>query len=151
MKHEEIWKHIDEKLSGLGITRNHIQTACEKAKLNPFKGAQWTREDRSRFSTELRKASKPLIVAANKADKEPATANIERIRAAGYKVVPNLRRGRAGPPPRLRGRAHKIHARRQGLHDTPPREAQPQPDQGTGESSGRRSSRCGAALGSRRR
>lgn len=88
MKHEEIWKHIDEKLSGLGITRNHIQTACEKAKLNPFKGAQWTREDRSRFSTELRKASKPLIVAANKADKEPAKANIERIRAAGYKVVP---------------------------------------------------------------
>lgn len=88
MKHEEIWKHIDEKLSGLGITRNHIQTACEKAKLNPFKGAQWTREDRSRFSTELRKASKPLIVAANKADKDPAKANIERIRAAGYKVVP---------------------------------------------------------------
>lgn len=88
MKHEEIWKHIDEKLSGLGITRNHIQIACEKAKLNPFKGAQWTREDRARFSTELRKASKPLIVAANKADKEPAKANIERIRAAGYKVVP---------------------------------------------------------------
>ncbi len=88
MKHEEIWKHIDEKLSGLGITRNHIQTACEKAKLNPFKGAQWTREDRAKFSTELRKASKPLIVAANKADKEPAKANIERIRAAGYKVVP---------------------------------------------------------------
>ena len=88
MKHEEIWKHIDEKLSGLGITRNHVQTACEKAKLNPFKGAQWTREDRARFSTELRKASKPLIVAANKADKEPAKANIERIRAAGYKVVP---------------------------------------------------------------
>lgn len=88
MKHEEIWKHIDEKLSGLGITRNHIQAACEKAKLNPFKGAQWTREDRSRFSTELRKASKPLIVAANKSDKEPAKANIERIRAAGYKVVP---------------------------------------------------------------
>jgi len=88
MKHEEIWKHIDEKLSGLGITRNHIQTACEKAKLSPFKAAQWTRDDIRRFSTELRKASKPLIVAANKADKEPAKANIDRIKAAGYRVVP---------------------------------------------------------------
>jgi ribosome-binding ATPase YchF (GTP1/OBG family) len=88
MKHEEIWKHIDEKLSGLGITRNHIQIACENAKLNPFKAAQWTRENISKFSTELRKASKPLIVAANKADKDPASQNIERIRTAGYKVVP---------------------------------------------------------------
>jgi len=88
MKHEEIWRHIDEKLSGLGITRLHIQNACEKAKLNPFKAAQWTREDLHRFTTELRKSSKPLIVAANKADKEPATENIEKIKAAGYKVVP---------------------------------------------------------------
>ncbi len=88
MKHEEIWKHIDEKLSGLGITRFHIQAACERAKLNPFKAAQWAREDIRRFSTELRKASKPLIVAANKADKEPAKSNIERIKAAGYRVVP---------------------------------------------------------------
>ncbi len=88
MKHEEIWKHIDEKLSGLGITRSHMQTACERAKLNPFKAAQWTREDIRRFSSELRKASKPLIVAANKADKDPAQQNIEKIKAAGYKVVP---------------------------------------------------------------
>ncbi len=88
MKHEEIWKHIDEKLSGLGITRQHMQTACERGGLNPFKAAQWNRQDIARFSTELRKASKPLIVAGNKADRDPAPANIERIRAAGYRVVP---------------------------------------------------------------
>ena len=88
MKHEEIWKHIDEKVSGLGITRNHMQIACEKAKLNPFKAAQWTKVELRVFCTELRRASKPLIVAANKADKEFAAENIEKIRAAGYKVVP---------------------------------------------------------------
>ena len=88
MKHEEIWKHIDEKLSGLGITRGHIQIACERAGLNPFKAAQWSRQDIARFSTELRKASKPLIVAGNKADRDTAPGNIERIKAAGYRVVP---------------------------------------------------------------
>jgi len=119
MKHEEIWKHIDEKLSGLGITRNHVQTACEKAKLNPFKGAQWTREDRVRFSTELRKASKPLIVAANKADKEPAKANIERIRAAGYKVVPTCAEAELALR-RASEQGSSNTAWRQRLHDTPP-------------------------------
>ncbi len=88
MKHEEIWKHLDEKINGLGITRNHIQSACERAKLNPFKAAQWTKAELRGFCTELRKVSKPLIVAANKADKDPASENIEKIRAAGYRVVP---------------------------------------------------------------
>jgi ribosome-binding ATPase YchF (GTP1/OBG family) len=88
MKHEEIWKHIDEKVSGLGITRGNIQSACERAKINPFKAAQWTKTELRSFCTELRKASKPLIIAANKADKDPAPQNIEKIKAAGYMVVP---------------------------------------------------------------
>ncbi len=88
MKHEEIWKHLDEKINGLGITRSHIQNACERTKLNPFKAAQWTKVELHGFCTELRKASKPLIVAANKADKDPAPQNVERIKAAGYRVVP---------------------------------------------------------------
>jgi ribosome-binding ATPase YchF (GTP1/OBG family) len=88
MKHEEIGKHIDEKVSGLGITRGNIQNACERAKINPFKAAQWTKTELHSFCTELRKASKPLIIAANKADKEPALQNIEKIKAAGYMVIP---------------------------------------------------------------
>lgn len=88
MKHEEIWKHIDEKVNGLGITRSNIQNACERAKINPFKAAQWTKTELHSFCTELRKASKPLIIAANKADKEPAPQNIEKIKAAGYMVIP---------------------------------------------------------------
>jgi ribosome-binding ATPase YchF (GTP1/OBG family) len=88
MKHEEIWKHIDEKVNGLGITRGNIQNACERAKINPFKAAQWTKTELHSFCTELRKASKPLIIAANKADKDPAPQNIEKIKAAGYMVIP---------------------------------------------------------------
>jgi ribosome-binding ATPase YchF (GTP1/OBG family) len=88
MKHEEIWKHIDEKVNGLGITRGNIQNACERAKISPFKAAQWTKTELHSFCTELRKASKPLIIAANKADKEPALQNIEKIKAAGYMVIP---------------------------------------------------------------
>ena len=87
-KREEIGKHIAEKLTGLGIGRGHIQAAHERASLNPFKASTWSREDFARFVKELRRASKPLIVAANKADKEHAAENIERIRGKGYRVVP---------------------------------------------------------------
>jgi ribosome-binding ATPase YchF (GTP1/OBG family) len=87
-KREDISRHLDEKLSGLGINKNHILMACNNAKLNAFKAAQWSRADLAKFASELRKVSKPLIVAGNKADKDCAPSNIERIRAAGYKVVP---------------------------------------------------------------
>ena len=88
MKKEDISKHLDEKLTGLGITRDQIHVACIVAKLNPIRPGQWSKEDMRRFATELRKASKPLIIAANKADKDFAIENIERIRKTGYRVVP---------------------------------------------------------------
>jgi ribosome-binding ATPase YchF (GTP1/OBG family) len=85
---EEIGNLLENKLTGLGINRSHIATAATNAKIDPYRASFWSKEDISLFVTELRKSSKPLIVAANKADKEPAVKNIERIQQAGYSVIP---------------------------------------------------------------
>jgi ribosome-binding ATPase YchF (GTP1/OBG family) len=85
---EHIAKHLDEKLTGLGIDRNQITQAVTDAGLNGFNTVNWTDEEFSKFILNLRKVSKPLIVAANKADRDGAEDNIERMKEAGYLVVP---------------------------------------------------------------
>lgn len=87
-KKEPIYAHLGEKITGLGINRKEIADAIRRTGLDAFKPTKWSEEDISNFVTELRKVSKPLIVAANKADKEFAKENVERIREAGYHVVP---------------------------------------------------------------
>ena len=57
---EAISKHLEEGLTGLGINRYQISQAVQRAGLDEFKSAQWT-------------------------EAEP---NIERIREAGYSVIP---------------------------------------------------------------
>ena len=85
---EHIAKHMEERLTGLGINRYQITQAVNDAGLNGFNSANWTDEEFDKFIVQLRKSSKPLIVAANKADRDGADKNVERIREAGYLVVP---------------------------------------------------------------
>jgi len=85
---EEIGRHLEGKLTGLGMNRTHIAAAVERTGLDAYRAREWSVDDLTRFVSELRKASKPLIVAANKADREHAEENTERLRKAGYRVVP---------------------------------------------------------------
>jgi ribosome-binding ATPase YchF (GTP1/OBG family) len=85
---EEIGIHLEPRLTGLGMNRSHIAVAIESSGLDAHGPANWSHDDLALFVTELRKASKPLIVAANKADKDPAMENVERLKDSGYEVVP---------------------------------------------------------------
>jgi len=85
---EEIGRHLEEKLTGLKMDRGHISAAVDEAGLNAHRARSWSDDDIAQFVTGLRKASKPLIVAANKADREYAEENVELLRDAGYLVVP---------------------------------------------------------------
>lgn len=87
-KKEDISKHLYEKLTGLGIKRFDVTSAVQTAGLDGFKSTKWNQDEFSSFITYLRKASKPLIVAANKADREGTEENIQRMRQAGYVVIP---------------------------------------------------------------
>jgi ribosome-binding ATPase YchF (GTP1/OBG family) len=85
---EHIAKHMEEKLTGLGINRFQILKAVNDTGLNGFNSVNWTEKEFNRFILKLRTVSKPLIVAANKADRDGAEINVKRIFDAGYKVIP---------------------------------------------------------------
>lgn len=77
MKKVPIERLLGEKLSGLGIDEDDIKRASRQADMK-------SRE----FATILRKESKPIIIAANKIDKESAQKNYEQIKDKHDNVIP---------------------------------------------------------------
>ena len=85
---KNISESLEQQLSGLGINVDHMAQALEETGLDPYKPTTWSREELGYFATELRKASKPMMVAANKADQAAAEENVKRLMKEGYSVVP---------------------------------------------------------------
>ena len=79
---------LERRLSGLAIRRSHIVEAIRAVGLDPSKPTSWSDDDLYKFADELRKASKPMLIAANKVDIPAADENVERLRETGYLVVP---------------------------------------------------------------
>jgi len=89
-KYEELdlVKEIAGRFSGLGIKESHVALAFREAGVDRSDPERWSDDDLLRFVAEVRKASKPIMIAANKADVPAAEPNIERLRQRGYLVVP---------------------------------------------------------------
>jgi len=84
----DLVKAIAERMSGLGIKEEHVAYAMRAAAVDRENPDGWSDDDIMRFAYELRKVSKPIVVAANKADLPEAEPNVERLRQKGYIVVP---------------------------------------------------------------
>ena len=85
---EKLVEALEKRLSGLAIKRHHIVEAVRKAELDPNRPSSWSDDDLYAFADELRRASKPMLIAANKIDMPTAEDNLERLRETGYLVVP---------------------------------------------------------------
>ncbi len=81
---------LQERLSGLKISRSHIQKALRDSGLKADSADKWTDSDLRLFISALRHAAKPIIIAANKIDRPTAPENYLRLKAAfpDYLVVP---------------------------------------------------------------
>ncbi len=79
---------LEERLSGLAIRRAHISEALRKTELNVEKPTSWSEENVVKFLDTLRRIAKPMLIAANKIDVEPAEENIERLEKLDYIVIP---------------------------------------------------------------
>jgi len=79
---------LSRRLSGLGIREAHIHAVMDETSLDESKPSGWKEEQFIRLAGEMRRAAKPLIVAANKIDVPNATAGAKRLAEAGYDVVP---------------------------------------------------------------
>jgi ribosome-binding ATPase YchF (GTP1/OBG family) len=79
---------LEERLTGLGIRRQHVGEAIRRANLNVDKPTTWSDEDFYRFIDTLRRISKPMLIVANKIDLPTAEANLERMKELDYMVIP---------------------------------------------------------------
>mgnify|MGYP000129570004 CR=1 FL=1 len=79
---------LARKFSGLRIGEKLIQDVLHELGLDSGKPSRWSEEQIFSFVRELRKTSKPIIVAANKIDIPEAEDGVKRLKEAGYAVVP---------------------------------------------------------------
>ncbi len=84
----DLVKEIAERMSGLGVKESHVAEAFRRVAVDRADPERWSDENLLRFVSELRKCSKPIVIAANKCDVPEAEANVHRIRDRGHVVVP---------------------------------------------------------------
>ena len=82
----KIERAVYEQLSGLGVTEGKIANALREVDL-PENIKDWTDDDLMKLAKSIRKHTKPMILAANKADIAPNEI-IEKLKETEYKAVP---------------------------------------------------------------
>jgi hypothetical protein len=83
----EALEELEGRLSGLGITSRDVREALDRLGLLGKSPYGWS-DHLEEFVRELRAIAKPMLIAANKVDVPTARGNLERLRAAGFEVVP---------------------------------------------------------------
>jgi len=71
---------LAKQLSGLNVNETMIAAVIKKFNLDPSKPVHWAEKDLNDIAVELRKITKPMIIAANKIDVPTAKDNLERIK-----------------------------------------------------------------------
>jgi len=88
-EHQNIVKALAKQLSGLKVNEKMVEQSIKKLNLgeNP---TRWNQNNLYELAKELRKLSKPMIIAANKIDVPGAEENYERIKQEfpHYLIIP---------------------------------------------------------------
>ncbi|UCH71851.1 MAG: redox-regulated ATPase YchF [Thermoplasmatales archaeon] len=87
---KKIDKMLADKLTGLGIKEEHIQNSIKKLNLDINKPSQWTDDEFLQLSDNVRKISKPMLIAFNKCDiaNNEFMKKSDEIKNKGYVIVP---------------------------------------------------------------
>ncbi len=87
---KEIQTALANQLSGLHVTAPLVEEAIAKLNLNKEKPIQWTEVELGGLAQELRKKTKPIIIACNKVDVPVAKENVQRLREKfpQYQFIP---------------------------------------------------------------
>ena len=82
-------KALSKQLSSMRVTEGLIKTVREKLNLS-HDIMKWDRKDLLNVATELRKATKPMVIACNKIDVKGASENYERLKRdfPGHLIIP---------------------------------------------------------------
>ncbi len=88
-EHTDIAKALAKQLSGLRVDEDLAKETIRSMALDPEKPASWTQEQRLALASAFRKATKPLVIAANKIDVPGAADNFTRLteQFPSYRIV----------------------------------------------------------------
>src|SRR5260370_9053612 len=73
-------KALAKELAGIGVKLEHVIAALETANLSAKHPKDWKEEDSRKFSENIRLASKPTLIIANKRGLAYSEKNFERLR-----------------------------------------------------------------------
>ena len=77
---QDFAKEVAKQFSGLRVKEDDVKSVLIKLKLNPEKPTSWTKEDLENFTETLRHSTKPMLIAANKIDKQGAEENLKKLK-----------------------------------------------------------------------
>jgi ribosome-binding ATPase len=80
---------LSNRLSGLSINEQLIRNSMDQIGLTKKPG-KWTDEDMLLLSKQIRIGSKPIIIAANKADLQSSDHNLEKLKNIGRPFIPTV-------------------------------------------------------------
>ena len=78
---------IANQFSGLKVKENDVKEVVRKLGYDSEKSSEWTEEQLKEFAHELRRISKPMIIAANKIDKEDSAENLKKLKEAYPELI----------------------------------------------------------------
>jgi ribosome-binding ATPase YchF (GTP1/OBG family) len=84
---QKLEQMLAKRLSGLAIGSSHIADALDETGLRYKKTISWTQEDIINFCKTIRLKSKPIVLAANKADLTAVDKNINAMKKTGRDVI----------------------------------------------------------------
>ncbi|MEM4259886.1 MAG: redox-regulated ATPase YchF [Candidatus Woesearchaeota archaeon] len=89
-EHKKIEIELAKQLSGLRVNEDIAKQAIKNLKLNPDKPAEWSEDELLTLASELRKKTKPIIIAANKIDVRGAKEKYEQLKKdfPNYIIIP---------------------------------------------------------------
>jgi ribosome-binding ATPase YchF (GTP1/OBG family) len=85
---KDLYRVLEDCMSGLSIKRYQILEAIRMTDLNVDKPHAWSEEGFLKFVEQLRRISKPMLIAANKIDRPTAQENLEKLKKLDYTVIP---------------------------------------------------------------
>jgi len=85
---EDLGSVLEERLSGLGVKRADVVRAQTDVGLDAAYPSQWSENQLLKFLHEVRRVTKPMLIAANKIDIPVAKSNTENLEKMGHPVIP---------------------------------------------------------------
>jgi len=87
---DKLNKAIFRHIAGLGVTEELVDEILNKSDLINKKITEWTEQDLMKIGREIRRKTKPMIIAANKCDFLESFENIKKMKEKypNYIVIP---------------------------------------------------------------